>query len=53
MLHGHKEVVEFMLENCGYETDMCDSCGTTPLMDALRVQNTEIARLLIDKHKVD
>ena len=53
VLHGHTELVQYMLDNCGYKTDIPDSCGTTPLMDALRVQNIEIARMLISKHKVN
>ena len=53
VLHGHTALVQYMLGNCGFQTDIPDSCGTTPLMDALRVQNIEIARMLISKHKVN
>ena len=52
VLHEHSDLVSYLLERCDYRTDMQDSCGTTPLMDALRVQNIEIATMLIKIHKV-
>jgi hypothetical protein len=41
-----------MLRNCGYSTDVKDSCGSTPLMDALRSGHTSDARLLLDIQNV-
>ena len=51
-LHGCVEAVEMMMERCGYQTDQQDSCGSTPLMDALRAGYVDVARILIGKHKV-
>ncbi len=52
-LHGCLEVTDLLLERSSYQPDMKDSCGTTPLMDALRAGHTEIAQLLIHKHAVN
>ncbi|XP_053377890.1 ankyrin repeat domain-containing protein 16-like isoform X2 [Mercenaria mercenaria] len=52
-LHGHNDVLEYMLNICGYETDMKDSCGSTPFMDTIRIQDIDTAKLLISKHKAD
>ena len=52
-LHGCLEVTETLLKRCEYAVDMKDSCGTTPLMDALRAGHIDIAKLLIEKQKVD
>ncbi|NXO45873.1 ANR16 protein, partial [Locustella ochotensis] len=36
---------------CGYGADSRDSCGVTPLMDALQHGHLGIARLLLDRHQ--
>lgn len=51
-LHGRTEVVGILLSRCGYTPDCPDSCGATPLMDALREGCVPIAQLLIHKHQV-
>lgn len=40
------------LFRCDYSPDTPDSCGTTPLMDALRSGQVKIAELLINYHGV-
>ncbi|CAC5404193.1 unnamed protein product [Mytilus coruscus] len=50
-LHGCTSVVCFLLKNCAYPVDQKDSCGSTPLMDALRSGHTNIAKLLLDVQK--
>ena len=47
------EVTETLLKRCEYAADNKDSCGTTPLMDALRAAHIDIAKLLIEKQRVD
>ena len=37
---------------CGYPSDCPDSCGSTPLMDALRTGHVLVAETLIKEHKV-
>ncbi len=49
-LHGCEEAVRLLLDRCAFPPDTRDSCGTTPLMDALRAGHTRTAQLLIDKH---
>lgn len=51
-LHGHKDAVSWLLHACGYKVDTKDSCGTTPLMDALRSGHIEVAQILLEHHKV-
>lgn len=51
-LHGRLEAVQFLLNNCNYPPDATDSCGSTPLMDALRAGFVDVAHLLIQHHKV-
>ena len=51
-LHGCLDVTEILLSRCEYKPDTKDSCGTTPLMDALRAGHTDIAQLLVAKHGV-
>lgn len=51
-LHGHTEVLDYLLEKCHYGADIKDSCGSTPFMDAVRVQDIQAAKLLISKHMV-
>ena len=46
------DVTEVLLNRCDYAVDMKDSCGTTPLMDALRAGYLDVAQLLIEKQKV-
>ena len=51
-LHGKTEAVRFLLDKCDYAPDTPDSCGVTPLMDALRAGFLDIAQILISQHKV-
>lgn len=37
---------------CQYEPDCRDKCGLTPFMDAIQCGHINIARLLLEKHKV-
>lgn len=52
-LHGKIGVVSLLLEVCQYMIDSQDSCGSTPLMDAVRFDNIEMAQLFIKNHKVN
>ncbi|XP_077868333.1 ankyrin repeat domain-containing protein 16-like [Saccoglossus kowalevskii] len=52
-LHGNTEAAKIMIHRCHYQVDMVDSCGSTPLMDSLRVGYVDIADLLIMLHKAD
>ena len=49
---GKAEAVGFLLDHCSYASDVGDSCGVTPLMDALRAGFVHVARLLISRHTV-
>ena len=51
-LHGHLEVVRILLKRGDYRNDIADSCGSTPLMDAIKSGYTDIAELLISSNKV-
>ena len=51
-LHGRLNACELVLDRCSYKTDDTDSCGSTPLMDALRAGFIDVAEMLIQKHKV-
>ena len=51
-LHGCLGVAEVLLNRCDYAVDMKDSCGTTPIMDALRAGYLDVAQLLVEKQKV-
>ncbi|XP_054609819.1 ankyrin repeat domain-containing protein 16 isoform X1 [Dunckerocampus dactyliophorus] len=50
-MHGCEEVVQILLERCGYIPDAKDSCGVTPFMDAVRNGHVSVARLLMEKHQ--
>ncbi|XP_059158002.1 ankyrin repeat domain-containing protein 16-like [Physella acuta] len=50
-LRGKTEVVKHLV--CLYKTDEEDSCGITPLMDALRGGHVDTALVLIDLHGAD
>ncbi len=39
--------------SCDYTPDSTDSCGVTPFMDAVRNGHVDVARLLLEKHKVE
>ncbi|XP_022801531.1 ankyrin repeat domain-containing protein 16-like [Stylophora pistillata] len=40
-----------MTSRCSYIPDSPDSCGSTPLMDALRAGHIPVAEILINEHK--
>ena len=42
----------FSFYRCGYAPDCPDSCGSTPLMDALHAGHVLVAETLINEHKV-
>ncbi|KAJ8006980.1 hypothetical protein DPEC_G00112820 [Dallia pectoralis] len=50
-LHGCEEVVTILLQRCGYVPDSRDSCGVTPLMDALRNGHIAVAKILLQMHQ--
>ncbi|KAJ8373587.1 hypothetical protein SKAU_G00041670 [Synaphobranchus kaupii] len=50
-MHGCEDVVNILLDRCGYQPDCRDSCGVTPFTDAVRTGHITIARLLLDKHQ--
>ncbi|CAL1531521.1 unnamed protein product [Lymnaea stagnalis] len=52
-LHGKTDTVLYLVQHCGYKPDERDSCGVTPLMDALRAGHLDAANFLIDYHKAD
>lgn len=37
---------------CSYTPDSADSCGSTPLMDALRAGHIQVAEILVKEHEV-
>uniref|UniRef100_A0A2K6GAI2 Ankyrin repeat domain-containing protein 16 n=1 Tax=Propithecus coquereli TaxID=379532 RepID=A0A2K6GAI2_PROCO len=37
---------------CQYDPDCKDNCGVTPFMDAIQCGHVDVARLLLEKHKV-
>ncbi|XP_035825421.1 ankyrin repeat domain-containing protein 16 isoform X2 [Aplysia californica] len=47
-LHGHPEVVRWLLDSCDCDPSVQDSCGVTPLMDALRAGYVDTAKVLMD-----
>ena len=51
-LHGHVPVVQLLLQKARYPVDQQDSCGSTPLMDALRAGYTQVADVLLEEHQV-
>ncbi|XP_073508568.1 ankyrin repeat domain-containing protein 16 isoform X2 [Phyllobates terribilis] len=51
-MHGCLDVVQILLERCGYDPDCKDSCGVTPFMDAVQNGHLQIANLLIEIKKV-
>ena len=51
-LHGNMETVSYLLDNCDITVDTRDSCGSTPLMDALKSGHVTLAQLLIERQKV-
>lgn len=52
-LHGHPPIVKTLLTSGQYKTDEQDSCGTTPLMEALRMGHLDTADLLLSRHGAD
>ena len=49
-MHGRLEAVSFLLKHGECDEDEKDSCGTTPLMDAIRGEHLDIAKLLLEHH---
>lgn len=41
-----------LLQRCQYEPDYKDNCGLTPFMDAIQCGHLNVAKLLLEKHKV-
>ncbi|XP_022099762.1 ankyrin repeat domain-containing protein 16-like isoform X2 [Acanthaster planci] len=52
-LHGKHRAVSLLLTRGSYPVDQADSCGSTPLMDALRDGFVDIAQLLVDQQKAE
>ena len=51
-LHGRLEVVQMLLERCGFEVGCRDSSGVIPLMDAARGDHVEVVQCLLKHYKV-
>jgi hypothetical protein len=53
-LHGHFEVLELLLKhpNRTLSIDAKDSCGVTPVMDAVATDNVNLAKYLIEHYQV-
>ncbi|XP_012520357.1 PREDICTED: ankyrin repeat domain-containing protein 16 [Propithecus coquereli] len=61
---GHRDCVRYLLGRgavvdclkkadwCQYDPDCKDNCGVTPFMDAIQCGHVDVARLLLEKHKV-
>jgi ankyrin repeat protein len=47
-LHGNWDVVNVLIDLFKDPEEVKDTCGTTPLMDAVRSGHVEIARRLVD-----
>ena len=47
-LHGHCEVTTYLLKEFSYDINCKDSCGTTPLFDALRAGHVKVAGILLE-----
>jgi len=52
-MHGRLEAVEYLLQNCSFSKDEKDSCGTTPLMDAIRFGHIAVSKFLITSGNAD
>lgn len=48
-MNGKIDVVQFLLKICSIDIRMQDSCGSTPFMDSIRFNHTEISRTLLSK----
>lgn len=49
-LHGHLDVVKLLVATGTYLEELKDTCGTTPLMDAIRAGHISIARHLVENN---
>ncbi|CAL8318394.1 unnamed protein product [Lota lota] len=49
-MHGCEEVVNILLQRCGYIPDSADSCGVTPFMDAVRNGHIAVGKMLLEIH---
>ena len=47
-LHGNVDVVNVLIDGFKDPEDLKDTCGSTPLMDAVRSGHVEIARRFVD-----
>lgn len=47
-LHGHTALLEILIQKCSYNLDVQDTCGNTPLMDAVRAGHLETVKCLIN-----
>jgi ankyrin repeat protein len=47
-MHGKLGVVHTLLVRCCCDPDLTDSCGTTPLMDAMRAGHVSVGHLLLE-----
>ncbi|KAJ8302399.1 hypothetical protein KUTeg_021386, partial [Tegillarca granosa] len=47
-LHGCYDVVEYLLKHCRFDVNVKDSCGSTPVMDALRSGHVKADVLIED-----
>jgi len=52
-MHGRTDVVKFLLNHCCYKANEKDSCGTSPLMDALKFGFPDISCILIHENLGD
>ncbi|XP_059895118.1 ankyrin repeat domain-containing protein 16 isoform X2 [Gadus macrocephalus] len=49
-MHGCEEVVNILLQRCGYISESADSCGVTPFMDAVRNGHIAVGKMLLEMH---
>lgn len=50
-LHGHLDVVTFLIDTGNVQVDARDTCGNNAIMDAARSDNTQILHVLLQKTK--
>ncbi|PRD23853.1 UNVERIFIED_CONTAM: Ankyrin repeat domain-containing protein 16 [Trichonephila clavipes] len=47
-LHGHLDIVKIFFENTNYDINVKDSCGITPIMDAVSGNHNHVVKFFIE-----